>query len=109
MTSDHGSIRVNNDVMVSADRTASSGVRYKYGRNMKTNSKNALIINDPKKYRLPIFGPQPSYVIAKNSNYFVYPNQLHKYQSKFNNSFQHGGISMEEMIVPIAIMKSRKK
>ena len=109
MTSDHGSIRVNNDVMVSADRTASSGVRYKYGRNMKTNVKNALIINDPKKYRLPIFGPQPSYVIAKNSNYFVYPNQLHKYQNKFNNSFQHGGISMEEMIVPIAIMKSRKE
>ena len=73
------------------------------------NPKNALIINDPKKYRLPIFGPQPSYVIAKNSNYFVYPNQLHKYQFKFNNSFQHGGISMEEMIVPIAIMRSRKE
>ena len=107
MTSDHGSIRVQNDVMVSADRTASSGVRYKYGRNINTNPKHALIIKDPKDYRLPEFGPQPSYVIAKNDNYFVYPNEAHKYQGKFSNSFQHGGISMEEMIVPLAIMKSR--
>ena len=107
MTSDHGSIRVQNDVMVSADRTASSGVRYKYGRNINTNPKHALMIKDPRGYRLPEFGPQPSYVIAKNDNYFVYPNEAHKYQSKFSNSFQHGGISMEEMIVPLAIMKSR--
>ena len=107
MTSDHGSIRVQNDVMVSADRTASSGVRYKYGRNINTNPKHALIIKDPRDYRLPEFGPQPSYVIAKNDNYFVYPNEAHKYQGKFSNSFQHGGISMEEMIVPLAIMKSR--
>ena len=107
MTSDHGSIRVQNDVMVSADRTASSGVRYKYGRNINTNPKNAMIIREPKDYRLPEFGPQPTYVIAKNDNYFVYPNEAHKYQGKFKNSFQHGGISMEEMIVPIAIMESR--
>ena len=51
MTSDHGSIRVQNDVMVSADRTASSGVRYKYGRNINTNPKNALVIRDPKEYQ----------------------------------------------------------
>jgi len=108
MTSDHGSIRVHNDVMVSADRTASSGVRYKYGRNLNTNPKNAMIIKNPKDFRLPEFGPQPSYIIAKNENYFVYPNEAHKYQNKFNNSFQHGGISMEEMIVPLAIMKSRQ-
>ena len=76
---------------------------------MKTNAKNALIINNPNKYRLPIFGPQPSYVIAKNSNYFVYPNEASKYQSKFNNTFQHGGISMEEIIVPLAIMKGKKQ
>ena len=107
MTSDHGSIRVQNDVMVSADRTASSGVRYKYGRNINTNPKNALVIREPKDYRLPTFGPQPTYVIAKNDNYFVYPNEAHKYQGKFSNSFQHGGISMEEMIVPVAIMESR--
>ena len=107
MTSDHGSIRVKNDVIVSADRNASSGVRYKYGRNLNTNKKHALIIKEPEKYRLPVFGPQPSYIIAKDDNYFVYPNEAHKYQEKFKNSFQHGGISMEEMIVPLGIMKSR--
>lgn len=107
MTSDHGSIRVQNNVMVSADRTASSGVRYKYGRNINTNTKNAMIIRNPRDYRLPEFGPQPTYIIAKNDNYFVYPNEAHKYQSKFNNSFQHGGISMEEMIVPVAVMRGR--
>ena len=107
MTSDHGSIRVQNSVMVSADRSASKGIRYKYGRNLNTNIKNALVIKEPKNYRLPEFGPQPSYVIAKNDNYFIYPNEANKYQGKLNKSFQHGGISMEEMIVPIAIMKSR--
>lgn len=107
MTSDHGSIRVQNDVMVAADKGASSGVRYKYGRNLNTNEKNAMIIRNPNKYRLPVFGHQPSYVIAKSDNYFVYPNEAHKYQAKFKNSFQHGGISMEEMMVPVAIMNSK--
>jgi CheY-like chemotaxis protein len=107
MTSDHGSIRVQHDVMVSADRDASSGVRYKFGRNLNTKEKNALVIKEPEKYRLPSFGPQPSYIVAKDDSYFVYPNQAHKYQAKFKNSFQHGGISMEEMMVPVAIMKGR--
>jgi len=107
MTSDHGSIRVKNDIMVAADRDASSGLRYKFGRNLNTNKKHALIIKDPPKYKLPEFGYQPSYVIAKYDNYFVYPNEAHKYQTKFNNTFQHGGISLEEVIVPVAILKAR--
>jgi hypothetical protein len=107
LTSDHGSIRVQRDVMVAADREASSGVRYKYGRNLNTKEKNAIIIKEPEKFRLPVFGPQPSYIIAKDDVYFIYPNQAHKYQSKFKNSFQHGGVSMEEMMVPVAIMKGR--
>ena len=107
LTSDHGSIRVQNDVMVAADRGASSGLRYKFGRNLNTNPKNALIIKDPNNYKLPSFGYQPSYLIAKYDNYFVYPNDASKYQSKFNNTFQHGGVSMEEVIVPLAIMKGR--
>ena len=109
MTSDHGSIRVQNSVMVAADRGASSGLRYKFGRNLNTNQKNALIIKDPNLYKLPSYGHQPSYLIAKYDNYFVYPNEASKYQSKFNNSFQHGGISMEEIIVPLAIMKGKKQ
>jgi len=108
MTSDHGSIRVKNDVMVAADKGASAGVRYKNGRNLNTNKKHALIVKEPEKYKLPVFGPQASYVIAKGDNYFIYPNEKSKYQNKIKNSFQHGGISMEEMMVPIGIMKGKK-
>lgn len=108
MTSDHGSIRVKSDVMVAADKGASAGVRYKNGRNLNTNKKHALIVKEPEKYKLPVFGPQASYVIAKGDNYFIYPNEKSKYQNKIKNSFQHGGISMEEMMVPIGIMKGKK-
>ena len=108
MTSDHGSTRVNNSVLVSADKSASSGVRYKYGRNLNTNEKSAMVIKDPSKFRLPVFGPQPSYIIAKEDVYFVYPNEANKYQMKFKNSFQHGGISMEEMLIPVAILKAKR-
>ncbi|MBT3589912.1 MAG: PglZ domain-containing protein [Candidatus Marinimicrobia bacterium] len=104
ITSDHGSIRVQRDVMVAADRDTSSGVRYKYGRNLNTKSRNALVIKDPSQYRLPSFGEQPSYIMAKDDIYFVYPNQVHKFQSMYSNSFQHGGISMEEMLVPVATL-----
>ena len=104
ITSDHGSIRVNKDIMVSADRDASSGVRYKYGRNLNTNNKNAFIINQPERYRLPILGPQFNYLIAKNDAYFLYPNDANRYKSKLRDSFQHGGISMEELLVPVLIM-----
>tara|TARA_B100001248_G_scaffold102269_1_gene76091 strand:+ start:4445 stop:6004 length:1560 start_codon:yes stop_codon:yes gene_type:complete len=107
ITSDHGSIRVQNSVMVAADKGASSGLRYKFGRNLNTNQKHALIIKEPEKYKLPSFGFQPSYLVAKYDNYFVYPNEASKYQLKFNNTFQHGGISMEEVIIPLAIMKGR--
>ena len=85
VTSDHGSIKVKNDVLVLADRDASSGVRYKYGRNLNTNNKNALIIKDPDRYRLPSLGPQPSYIIAKNENYFVYHTLKLKLLIVFNN------------------------
>ena len=107
LTSDHGSIRVQRDVMVAADKDASSGVRYKVGRNLNTKNKNGLLITDPNEYKLPAFGAQPTYLIARDDAYFIYPNQAHRYQAKFKNSFQHGGISMEEIMVPVAIMKSR--
>ena len=105
ITSDHGSIRVQKDVMVAADREASSGVRYKYGRNLNAKSRNALIIKDPEQYRLPSFGAQFNYLVAKDDVYFVYPNEAHKYRARLKNSFQHGGISMEELLVPVAVMK----
>ncbi len=107
ITSDHGSVRVNRSVMVAADKNASSGVRYKYGRNLNSNDKNALVIKDPSLYRLPNIGPQSSYIIAKGDAFFLYPNQQHQYQSALKDSFQHGGISMEEMLIPVATLKGK--
>ena len=104
ITSDHGSVRVQKGIMVAADKTASSGVRYKYGRNLNSKDKNALVIKDPSLYRLPDIGPQSSYLIAKGDVYFLYPTQLHQYQSIYRDSFQHGGISMEEMLIPVATL-----
>jgi CheY-like chemotaxis protein len=107
ITSDHGSVRVQKGIMVAADKTASTGVRYKYGRNLNSKDKNALVIKEPSLYRLPDIGPQSSYLIAKGDTYFLYPTQLHKYQFMYKDSFQHGGISMEEMLIPVATLKGK--
>ena len=108
LTSDHGSIKVQKSTVVKADRNASSGIRYKSGRNLKVDTKDAMIINNPTEYRLPIIEPQQTYLISKNSNYFIYPNEGSKYKSKLDNSFQHGGISMQELLVPVVNMKGLK-
>lgn len=107
MTSDHGSVRVGRGAVVGADRDTSSGIRYKYGRNLNGREKDALIIKNPADFRLPVFGPQTSYLIAKDDIFFLYPTQYHRYQNLYKNSFQHGGISMEELMVPVITMQGR--
>ena len=107
ITSDHGSVRVQKGIMVAADKTASSGVRYKYGRNLNSKDKSTLVIKEPSLYRLPNIGPQSSYLIAKGDAYFLYPNQFNHYQNVYKDSFQHGGISMEEMLIPVATLKGK--
>lgn len=105
LTSDHGSIQVHRGVLVAGDKETSTGVRYKYGRNLNTQDRNALVVKKPEEYRLPVLGPQTNFLIAKDDSYFLYPTQFHRYQNQFKDSFQHGGISMEELMVPVAIMR----
>lgn len=107
LTSDHGSIRTQRGAKVVSDKEASTNLRYKYGRNLKCDAKNALFIRDPEDYKLPRRGININYIIAKEDYYFVYPTNYHKYVNLYKNSFQHGGISLEEMILPIAIMEPR--
>ena len=109
ITSDHGSIKVNKEIMVSADKDASDGVRYKYGRNLNSKNKNVMKINNPENFKLPTFGPQFNYLLAKNDSYFLYPNEANRYKNKLKNSFQHGGISLEEMLIPVLKMKGIAK
>ena len=105
ITSDHGTVRVHRGVLVGADRETSSGVRYKYGRNLNSKEKNALIIRKSSDYRLPELVHQTNYLVAKDDVFFLYPNQQHRYRGKLKGSFQHGGISMEEIMVPVVTMR----
>ena len=107
MTSDHGSVMVNRSAMVAADKHSSSGVRYKHGRNINASGKSTIDVREIEKYRLPSLGHQHNYLLAKDDFYFLYPNEQNKYKQRFKGSFQHGGISMEEMMVPIFIMDSK--
>jgi len=101
LTSDHGSIRVQNDVKVVADKATSPNIRFKFGKNLNCPPKYALVIKEPARYKLPNLGINNNYLIAKENFYFIYPTNYHKFQTFFKDSYQHGGISMEEMILPV--------
>lgn len=104
ITSDHGSIRVQNDVKVIGDKETSTNIRFKYGKNLNVHQKYAMLVKEPEKYRLPNLGINTNYLIAKENFYFVYPTNYHKFQSHYRDTFQHGGMSMEEMILPIVTL-----
>jgi CheY-like chemotaxis protein len=101
VTTDHGSVRSLRGARVLGDREASTSLRYKYGRNLKCDERQALYVKNPTDFRLPKRGVTINYIIAKEDYYFVYPTDYHKYLSQYRDSFQHGGISMEEMILPV--------
>jgi CheY-like chemotaxis protein len=101
LTTDHGSIRSLRGSKVLGDREASTNLRYKYGRNLKAEEKAAIFIKNPRDFKLPMRGVAGNYIIAKEDFYFVYPTDYHKYLNQYRDSFQHGGVSMEEMILPI--------
>ena len=107
ITSDHGNTMVSKPSKVKADSTVSQGVRYKYGRNLNVNQKDVLKINNPEQYMLPSFDVNTQYIFAKENKFFVYHNNYNKYANLLKNSFQHGGISLEEMFVPLIHLKSK--
>jgi len=107
ITTDHGSIRSLRGAKVLGDKEASTNLRFKYGRNLKVDEKHAIYIKNPAEYKLPKRGITISYIIAKEDYYFVYPTDYHKYLSHYKDTFQHGGISMEEMILPVITMEPK--
>ena len=109
ITTDHGSIRCLHGVKAYGDRDSATNLRYKYGRNVKSDERNAIFIKKPLDYKLPVRNNMVSYIIAKEDFYFVYPTDYHKYLNQYNDSFQHGGISLEEMILPIITLESKAK
>lgn len=107
ITTDHGSIRCMRGVKVLGDRDTSTNLRYKFGKNVKADPRYAMQISDPEDYKLPRTGITVNNIIAKEDYYFVYPTDYHHYLQKYRDSFQHGGISMEEMIVPVMKLSPR--
>jgi len=107
VTTDHGSIRTLRGAKVLGDREASPNLRFKFGRNLKVDEKHAIFIKNPLDYKLPKRGLTINYIISKEDFYFVYPTDYHKYLSYYKDSFQHGGISLEEMILPVITMESK--
>jgi CheY-like chemotaxis protein len=104
LTTDHGSIRSLRGMKVLGDREASTNLRYKYGRNLKAEDKAAIFVKNPLEFKLPKRGVATNYIIAKEDYYFVYPTEYHKYLNYYRDSFQHGGVSMEEVILPVIRM-----
>jgi DNA-binding response OmpR family regulator len=107
ITTDHGSIRSLRGAKVLGDREASTNLRFKYGRNLKVDDKHAVYIKNAQDYKLPKRGVTINYIIAKEDYYFVYPTDYHKYLSHYKDTFQHGGISLEEMILPVITMEPK--
>lgn len=107
VTSDHGAVRALRDARVFGDKDTSTSLRYKYGRNLGIKNDTAIMIDNPEEYQLPAPGHSNNYIIAKEDFYFVYPTNYHRYQNRYRDSFLHGGISMEEMILPIATLRSK--
>lgn len=107
VTTDHGSVRCLRGSRIIGDREASSNLRYKYGRNLKVDDRQAVFVKNPGDYRLPRGSVTTNYALAREDYYFVYPTDYHKYLNQYRDSFQHGGISMEEMILPVATLRPR--
>jgi hypothetical protein len=101
ITTDHGSIRVQNPVKVIGDRKTSTNLRYKLGRNLNYEKGEVFEIRSPEKVHLPKSNISSSYIFACQADYLVYPNNYNHFVNFYKNTFQHGGVSMEEMLIPL--------
>lgn len=109
ITTDHGSIRASKPVKIVGDRNTNTNLRYKLGKNLNCQSKDVFVIKNPHEAQLPAPNISTSYVFATGSTFFAYPNNYNYYVSFYKDTFQHGGISMEEMLIPLITLSSRKK
>lgn len=109
ITTDHGAVRSLHATKVIGDRDTSTALRYKYGRNLKADERHAIFVKNPADYGLPATsGMATNYIFAKEDYYFVYPTNYHHYLNLYNDTMQHGGASMEEMILPVLTLRPKR-
>ncbi len=108
ITTDHGNIQVQNPRKVIGDKKTSVNLRYKNGKNLSYNPSEVVEVNDPESIHLPKTHLSTKYIFCRNQDYFVYPNNYNYYVNYYKNTFQHGGISLEEMLIPFVVLKPKK-
>lgn len=109
ITTDHGSIRVNTPTKVVGDRNVNTNLRYKLGKNLSYNPKEVYEVKQPRKLLLPQPNLSTAYIFATGARFFAYPNNYNYYVQYYKDTFQHGGISMEEMLIPLISLKAKGK
>jgi hypothetical protein len=107
LTTDHGSVRVKTPYKVIGDKQTTANLRYKHGRNLNYEAKDVLAFRDPRQAGLPTPTVNSSFIFAREDGFLCYPNNYNYYVNYYRNTFQHGGVSMEEMIVPVIRMNSK--
>ena len=108
LTADHGSEFCNRATRAYGNRDTSTSLRFKIGNNLACDENQAVHIRNPREYQLPAESASKDYILAKDDYYFVYPNDFYKYKRQFQGGFQHGGISMGELITPVVTLTPRK-
>jgi len=107
ITTDHGSTIGRRGLKAYGKKDTSSNLRYKVGDNINCDEKGGFLLREPRDWNLPNFTRTTNYIIASEDFYFVYPSNFSQYEKKYRNSFIHGGISIEEMVVPVATLTPR--
>jgi hypothetical protein len=107
ITTDHGTIRVNQPTKVIGDRETTTNLRYKVGRNIDYKKRDVLQVRNPEDAGLPRPNLSSTFIFAKEDRFFLYPNNYNYYNNMYRDTFQHGGISLEEMICPFIVLSSK--
>ena len=107
ITSDHGTVKVNNPIKIIGEKSTNSNLRYKVGRNLSYKEKEVFTIKNPADGFLPKGSLSSEFVFTRENDFFVYPNNYNHFVNHYSDTFQHGGISLEELLIPFVILSAK--